>query len=379
MLLASCWFECLPDTGKGFDDSLRFLLEKLLISAKLDPFAGGDVLLDVDRSGEYRVLEFPNFLKQHPIHPTALDFLTQQREWPVSWNPLQLKTLGTIELGYVDDDETREFVAFWVTSTFEDVEKYLQKKLALLRKFLAHDGCVTFNSQHLIEDAIHSTIHNAAEVIALLSEHDYYGQGPPWLRHRFKKLVRIGAFILATLTLLLNFGRTHLADQPFLDRISRHAQSHNARIFCIWRKAFREVSRGLDSASFNQSSNDCYIDSQTATSIDEQNEAGAISEGEWETESSSESSSEWETEEEWEDGYMLDTAVDRSHPDDYNPQIQGARHTCSSKMHDYDEKYWSHLYPRIKKSNVDGTCSKPSEGKLKGVAHAALSLMSFIV
>lgn len=273
MLLASCWFECLPDTG--FDDSLRFLLEKLLISAKLDPFAGGDVLLDVDRSGEYRVLEFPNVLEDYPIHPTALDFLTQQREWPVSWNPLQLKTLGTIEeLGYVDDDEARECIAFWVTSTFEDVEKYLQKKLALLRKFLAHDGCVTFNSQHLIEDAIHSTIHNAAEVIALLSEHDYYGQGPPWLRHRFKKLVRIGAFILATLTLLLNFGRTHLADQPFLDRISRHAQSHNARIFCIWRKAFREVSRGLDSASFNQSSNDCYIDSQTATSIDEQNEVG---------------------------------------------------------------------------------------------------------
>jgi len=108
---------------------------------------------------------------------------------------------------------------------------------------------------------------------------------------------------------------------------------------------------------------------------------------EWETDSSgaSDSASAWETEEEWEEGYSLQTAIDRGKQLEFmkNPEICSC---CSHRGNDidpnYNEEYWEHVYRRILGQNYDSPPQlQPPERakKLKAVARAARDFISFIL
>ena len=386
MLFALCWFEYYPNLGIAFGDELQFLLSKLLKCAKSDPLAGFNHAIIPDRRGMYIIYEY---LHDEQITPLALQILTRQEEWPMAWHDRQIAYACDLGCQAFYGD-TRNYVGFWVTSTFQEAEKYLQMKTDLLRMLITAG---IHQKEHCAWGLVlHSTIHGGAEVIALLSEHSYGGKKAPWLRHRFQKLVLVREYLVQTLKLLLQVGGTKVADLQLLDEVSQHAQKHNARTFSAWRNALEEAAQdlGINSPPSHEYQHRDSQSQRISADGSHKPDENTSEDGEWETEEPTSSGSDWETEEEWEDeGYMLRAAVDKGRLDDANPELRRTRifTSCSSRhglrgadiSPDYDEDYWSHVYERIDGSNLDSGAPEPAGKKLMGVARAVRNFVSYFV
>ncbi|KAK7409277.1 hypothetical protein QQX98_008517 [Neonectria punicea] len=344
-------------------------------SAKCDPFASRDALMLVGQDGRLFGDEFPGLSKFWvSFTHVGLKSILRQETWPLSWSlhqPQAASNLGLLAFhGSVED-----FVCFWVTSTAKEVGTYLHGKSGLLQTFLSYNTVSSTNDWSMLE-AIDEVIHSGAEIIALLSEHEYYGTGePPWLRHRFKKQVMVTRYMIEILTLLFEAipRQTFLDDNSVLDEFTQHAQRHNARTLCAWKQALVGVTRG-------SSEDETDVWDQEPLPADEGNGVNSKDRDGWETENSRESHDlEWETEEEYEEGFMLDTAVDKDHWDDANRQISRPRGSNGGYHADYDEEYWSHIYDLIEQSNLDQGVPNHSEGALRRIAKATRNFLSYIV
>ncbi|KAK4203425.1 hypothetical protein QBC40DRAFT_24004 [Triangularia verruculosa] len=382
ILVMSCWFEYKADVGELYNDKLQHILNRLLRSARSDPlvsWAGISAVADLD--SYYTLEEFPNDTSGRQVREIASStirvLLAQDVwEWELPWaNPEQV-TLAC-SLGYnAFPKSVRFFVGFWVTSTHEQAMSYLERKKVLIDSLIQNSGELRLRHSAW-EKALHATIHGGAEVIALLSEHDRGAHRAPWLRHRFRKLVLVRKHMLYTLTLLLRLGGKALADPQLLDRVSEHAESHNARTFFAWSTALKKAGQSFGHVPPEQ----CF--SRSSDEVDEVDEVD-----EWETERSvaSDSDSGWETVEEWEEGYSVKTAIDREKQEDYGDNLEVC--SCGRQKHrgddidfNYDEEYWEHVYSRIETSNYD---SPPKVSKsdtlkrLKAAASAARDFISYI-
>ncbi len=321
------------------------------------------------------------------ITPLALQVLARQEEWPVVWDH---DIASACDLGcHAFYGYTRNYVGFWVTSTFQQTKKYLQMKTDLLHMLIAagirHKG----GWQRCWHDVLHATIHGGAEVIALLSEHSFGDKNAPWLRHRFQKLVLVREYLVRTLKLLLRVGGEKVADPQLLNEVSQHAQQHNARTFAAWRTALEEAAQdlGLDSPLGHEYRHHRSQDQRTNRDDAHKPDANISQDGDWETEepTSDSSGSEWETEEEWEEeSYMRCAAVDRDRLDDANPELQ-CRCSCRHNLRgadispDYNEDYWSHVYQRIEGSGLDPGTPEHGGKKLMSVARAVGNFISYFV
>jgi hypothetical protein len=128
------------------------------------------------------------------------------------------------------------------------------------------------------------------------------------------------------------------------------ALRHNARTARVWFKVVGHLDQGNHSPGGNKKS------LVTARSNrDEFNFTGGLNssqdhESDWETEGSQDRESDWGTEEEWEEGFMLNAAVDLLDVDCRNPHLSDPERCTSSsdmKIKDYEESYWEHVYSRV--------------------------------
>lgn len=420
MMFVMSWSDS-SDAISNYEDQFQHLLDTLLMNTKSDPFGCRDALVcvleDKQEEGKYQLETFPgvnSYTSYGPVKFTGLKSLIRQDRWQISWDSRLLWDLSTtMPLGSLDtDEEVRNHVSFWVTMEAAVIEVYLDAKLNLLVELLRHNRIINFENSCQIYHCIHNAIHQGAETIALLSEHDYNGSGPPWLRHRFKKLILVEAFMLKALKGLLVYGYKQLAYLETLNDLSQHALRHNTRTFFVWKKALSEASSELQTSGYPRNSFEKFsaeIESsvhKTKLKVDRMNQgkpsksrsveadgnmlkasgsmverdSGNHDDSDWETEDSEYAESAWETEEEWEEGYSLDTAVDLVPLDDTNRQMSDSeRHTRCEKHYDYDEEYWSHVYGRIKDSNMDPISSEPKEGKLRMIGRIAATFLSSIV
>jgi len=380
-LFAVCWsdvFSNLPMISSQ-GDRFRFLLSKLLTSAKTDPFCGRDAFVVVPPEGKYQLYDFPGVVHEGEdaqVSTLQLESLMGQKEWQITLAPPQLNELCSARwlCGSKNIRNVRIHVSFWVTSQAEDVKYYLDTKLGLIRRFLDY-GLLYLEPEghHCVITALHTAIHQGGEVIALLSEHDYYGSGhQPWIRHRFKKLVLIERWLTEVIKLLLTHGVTHVTDPEIMNSLCHHARRHNARTLRAWMKALRACTEDhLRVFTLEMNTVLSENDGKTARS-DEPEEQDT--DRQWETEDTEGEESEWETEEEWEEGYMLDMAMDREHSDARNPQISDEERL--EGLEDYDEIYWEHVYARIIGSNMDPVPPGHSESKLWRLARYARGYIS---
>ena len=177
-------------------------------------------------------------------------------------------------------------------------------------------------------------------------------------------------------------------DQGFLDRCSRVAFDENARTVCVWRKALELFTQnktgtvGTDNIGLNKSCNTNNTDPTTSIF---RHCSGKDDQEEWVSEKSTDSGSEsgWETEEDWEEGYMLEKAVDRYPQDDRDRQLGQQTPGVAGYPGDYDHVYWSQFYndwldllgdPAAKSGQ-----RQENEGRLKSIVKTARDLVSFMV
>ncbi|CZR69818.1 uncharacterized protein PAC_19718 [Phialocephala subalpina] len=440
MLFISCWFQSGGSISKH-EDHFQYLLNKLLRNAKSDPFSRSDARIGVNRKAQYCPLEFPGLDFSDTLPLAGLNSLIRQEEWPLSWDPGNLYEFCDaahypwLMRGNEKHGPEREHVSFWVTCTASEIKAYLEAKSDLLSELLKHNRLLDTRCACHLENCVNLAIHKGAEVIALLSEHDYYRGSAPWLRHRTKKLILVQAYMLKVIKLLLILGSTQLANRTVLENFSEHAADHNARTFNVWNKALKEASLELQALNRPYSSiiqtylydisqrdenhenckgksgvtrspvmgvgRDYYKEGQQSssetriedpasgpfqamamdsTNVVEQHDSGEDDSAGWETDESDLTDSAWETEEEWEEGYKLESAVDRVPLDDHNPDLEDTkRHTCSAAIKDYDEEYWSHVYDRIKGSNMDSTPASDPKGKLERITGIVGTFVSAFV
>jgi hypothetical protein len=341
---------------------MNYFLHKLLKHAKTDPFSGSEALLDVAPYKGSSILSFPglhgDMISEYNISLRQIDVLLGQTEWPLTWDSQQLQILSSARYhSFEEVSGIRHHIAFWVTSQAEDVNRYLRTKLDLLEKIIVH-GTLDLKAEHSVVQALHKTIHDGGEVIAILTQHLHCNCFPgrkPWIRHQFKKLVIIEKWLTELFRLLLMKGSAHVANAVVLDRLCQHARRHNARTLGAWTKALKACGRdhARDTGSVDN-----------ATSVDDATSDQTGAHSEWETENSgSDDDSEWETEEELDEGQLFQLVKDRHCTDAANPDLKGkSRHTCDVTLHEYDEEYWSHLYLCIMESRLDPVSEKEQEG-----------------
>jgi hypothetical protein len=376
------WFEGHLDDGIRFDDEYRFLISKLLSEAKTDPFGCEEEALVSVEDGRYRCQTFPGMFPHEYlddfIHPTALEVLMRQTEWSLSWNPYQIRLM--CDFSWVAD-YPKSYVQYWVTSTSTEIKKDLEARTSFLQSFLANKSSLAGKFPQMGLDAIHNLIHSGGNTIALLTEHEYNDHGVPWVRHRFKKLILIREFMVQVLKIFLNLWRPYIADPLKLNEISIHAQRHNARTVHIWRQALEEASQAPRLTGLYCTLENTGLVAQADASINDNDQVTtSVEEDDWETEDSDGSHSGWETEEEWEEGYMLDAAVDRDPYDNENKQkSRPAGCSCTGIIRDYDEAYWSHVYSRISGLHQHQAPLKTDEGVLKRIAQASASFISSVL
>lgn len=373
-LAAVCWSDTLSNlpTIASQEDHFNFILLKLLVSAKTDPFDGSDAFVEVSLKGEYTLLKFPGRTwPDETISKLQLELIMAQKEWQVTWNPWQLSELCSARWQHKSENvaSLRCHVAFWVTGRAEDIQNYLYAKLDLLRKFLEHG--LPQSEPELnrgVIYALHTAIHQGGEVIALLTEHTYGScDRQPWIRHRFKKIVLIEKWLTETMLLLMTNNVPQVADPEVIDGLCQHAQRHNARTLCAWMKVLRACKKNYErgSGAGSRSGMDTFVSAADGAPAECDNAEEPNTDEEWETEDSDLESSGWETEEEMEEGYRFETAIDRDHYDAKNPDLDDQRrHTCDGAFDDYDEDYWEHVYPRIIRSSMDAPSQKVEEGTL---------------
>ncbi|OQV00828.1 hypothetical protein CLAIMM_06275 [Cladophialophora immunda] len=367
-------------------DKFSFLLDKLLLEAKTDPFSSNNPLLPC-------------------YHPTPVEVLIRQKEWRLQWTPLQF--LALFDFGLIHDlidvpSPTRSFVEFWTVTPDAAIEAYLQAKLSVVQIFLAHDTFPVQKFTSLGEEAIQRLIHHGGDVIALLSEHDDDGNDPPCL-HRVRKLVLVSTFMITALGLLLEFWCPYLATKDQHDEISLHAQQHNMRTINIWRKALEKACGNAQDAQSNKPPSNHDTGISGCASVERRDEVNSFDEDGWETEASDGPTSGWETEEEWEEGYLLDTAVDigdrnatttlparlkrctRCRVASNCAAIWEDRDTAGLNLpfplrlatdrgfqingravprFDYDEDYWQHVYARFGSEESDRCLYEPATGQV---------------
>lgn len=177
-------------------DHFNFLFSRLLKSAKTDPFESEGLLLVPPLEEEYVIYSFPGCVNpDKQISTLHFVSLMGQKEWQIILDHVQLGELCNARFMHWSQliQDVHDHVEFWVTSQVKNVENYLYAKLGAIRRFLDY-GLLDLKpgGSHCVTKALHTAIHQGGEVIALLSEHDYYDSGhQPWIRHRFKKLVII--------------------------------------------------------------------------------------------------------------------------------------------------------------------------------------------
>jgi hypothetical protein len=383
-----CWSDACVFSPSLFseDDYINYLLNKLLNRAITDPFPGSEALLAVVPYEGFQILNFPGVdLGDNPnIPPRQLDLLLGQTEWPITWDSHQLVLLSSASYYLLNDvSKIRHHIAFWIISQAEEISKYLYTKLDLIEKIMDH-GTLDLGAEHSVVLALHTAIHEGGEVIAILTRHLHCSCFPgrkPWIRHRFKKLIIIEKWLTELFRLLLTKGSAHVTDAVILEELCQHAQKHNARTLCAWTKALKacaqEQARDVGSADNTASSlvHAASVEDATSDKIDANSE--------WETENSdSDHDSEWETEEELDEGQLFERVKDRHCIDATNPDLEGkSRHTCDVVLHEYDEEYWSHLYPCIMDSNLDPVLEKDQEGiaqRLTKYARGFMTAASFM-
>ena len=356
-----------------YNDHLEFLFKKLLTTVKSDPFGDSHTCIGVAHCGEYELYEFPGEPRAcHlgvKISELQLACFQRSQEWPIVWAPNQLEVLCSARWNHFSKEicDVRTHVAFWVTSQAQEVEAYLTTKSNFIQRFL-DSGALHPKPRDSLISALHTTIRQGGEVIGLLSEHQYYGTGQlPWIRHRLKKLVLLERWLTEVFKQLLTYGATWLDDTEVVSSLCSHAQDRNARTLNAWMKAlgastrdrFQSSGPGMHTTPSEENGHSAQILKVEGQDADE----------EWETDGSKTEGSEWETEEEWEEGYMLKTAVNRDCYDAKNPQISDQdRHTCDGELVDYDEAYWERVYSRILDSKIDSHPQGHSESKLQRLA-----------
>ena len=338
------------------EDHFKFLLTRLLESSKTDPF-DSEALMLVTPLGQYQLYRFPGCVSpKYEISILQFETLLNQREWQITWHHQQLEELCSARLLYFSQqiEDVQGHVLLWVTDRAEDLEWYLYAKLGAITRLLNYPLLdLKPGGSHCVIGALHTAIHQGGEVIALLSEHDCYHDGhQPWIRDRFKKLVIVEKWLTEVIKLLLIQKAIDVVDLDIMNELCQHARNHNARTLCVWMRAMRVCAE--DHPQFSRFKMNIAI-SEThseTTQSDEQEEQE--SDRQWETEDSEGAGSEsdveevWETEEEWEEGYMLETVVERKHNDEKNPQINGEEcPQCHNVLDDYDERYWPHVYSRL--------------------------------
>lgn len=176
--------------------------------------------------------------------PTMLlETLVRESDWPIPWDSEQVSLLcSLVQFCYSPDlDDISEYVEFWVTSPHEEVKTYLQAKSALLEMIFSRQRVE--DAGRWARDLLHKTIHDGAETIALLTEHDHHVKGAPWIRHRVKKLVLIRAFLVDTMGLILTTWRHELAVPYIIRELTEHAMRHNLRTMSIWKQALRKAQQ----------------------------------------------------------------------------------------------------------------------------------------
>ncbi|KIY02220.1 uncharacterized protein Z520_02358 [Fonsecaea multimorphosa CBS 102226] len=295
-LLSLVWL-----ASEQLDDKYSFLFSKLLLGAKTDPFTH-------DASMTMIVLD------TYSCNPTAVEVLLHQTEWPISWHPTHLLML--LRFGRVPGP-ARSFVMPWAMLDASSIEASLQAQLGIIRSFLASNAFPPQEFPRLGQHAISELIHYGGLVIALLSEHDDGGSDPPCL-HRLRKLGLARTFMITAIGLLLEYWRPYLATRGELDPISIHAQQHNMRTMHIWRMALENTCGNAQDTYSDTRPANYGTGSTDFVSADGSQKVNNLDEDEWETEYSDGSTSGWETEEEWEEGYLLDAAVDRVYRDAAN-------------------------------------------------------------
>ena len=357
-----------------YTDCLEYLFHRMVKSAKNDPYCSSHALFGVRPEGNYELHNFPGdpYANEETISELQLEWFLRQQEWPIIWDPCQLDILCSARWPYLSKEisDVRAHVSFWVTGQANDVKDYLDKKLNLTKRFLDCDLLYP-EPRDCILTALQTAIHEGGEVIALLSEHEYYGSGhQPWIRHRFKKLVLIEAWLTKIFKLLIRYRVSYLAEPKIMSGFCDRAQSHNARTLHAWTKALRACIK--DHSQLSALETDIILPGGGSNTVRSNEIETQDADKEWETEDTASETSDWETEEEWEEGHMLETAVERDRRDAKNPQLSDpGRHTCCKEMNDYDEEYWRHVYPRIIGSRMDQASPGHSKSRLRRLARYA--------
>ena len=366
-------------------DHFKYLFRRLLKSAKTDPFESEGLLL-VTPEEEYVLCSFPGCVDpKRQISTLQFEALMGQKEWQIILDNLQLEELCSARFMHWSQliVDVHTHVKFWVTSQVKNVENYLYAKLGAIIRFLDY-GLLDLKpgGSHCVIDALHTAIHQGGEVIALLSEHDYYHSGhQPWIRHRFKKLAIIERWLTEVIKLLLIQGAIDAADPDIVDNFCDHARQHNARTLRVWMKVMRACTE--DHPQLSRLKMNIVVSENHSKTIQSDELEEQESDRQWETEDTEGAGSEldteedWETEEEWEEGHMLETVVDREHTDARNPQMNDEEcPECHRDLEDYDEGYWAHVYPRVIGSNIDATSPGHSENTLRRLARYAREFIS---
>ncbi|KAK4223226.1 hypothetical protein QBC38DRAFT_54461 [Podospora fimiseda] len=82
-------------TSTAYDEVFGHLFDKILTSARTDPFATKEAFIKVDRHGDYHLREFPGIIGQTPqdIFTFQIESLLRQQEWEIAWNVSQLRSV----------------------------------------------------------------------------------------------------------------------------------------------------------------------------------------------------------------------------------------------------------------------------------------------
>ncbi|TPX08538.1 uncharacterized protein E0L32_010025 [Thyridium curvatum] len=371
---------------EALSDDFQFLTHRVLRYAEQDPFCACSALIKVTREGDYGAESFPgslgrwqdNIYYSYLVHPVILRAILSQSDWLLSWDERQLQELCNIlpcsevvGFGFCEWKETEKMrLKFLVISHAKELQSHLDSKTKLLRLLLDHGVFSTTAElgRSLYIDAIHTTIHSGGSAFSLLTEHDYYGKEPPWIRQKFQKLLHIRAFMLDTLTIILDalWSVSPKNDDPHWKEFAQHAQSHNLRILNVCMTALRNSKYQTSDTGF-------AIDSDSGGNDDRPNHQHTGDDEGWETEHSSSEEDGWETEEDWQEGYMLDKAVDRDHLDDRNMQMQ----RCEACQNDFDDSCWEHVLSRTQEPSKTVADHKQGHGTISKVFNAAKRVAGF--